>query len=205
MSQVDSKTHPVAPQSKMPEVFAQLDSKITHMMKAVSAALVKDDRGGSGSGAGDSGAASGGVGGGGSGGGVGGSGGGGGDPSPSKDVLDNASVTKILYANIMSAEPDTSPRNVRVTPTKSGDAGIDKRIKMKILLGPEYVSDEEEPDSEEESEGEQEDARDTFVDRTTALGDTGEEAGESRAWERYEDQRNEEKKTPQEGRLTRRT
>lgn len=38
---------------------------------------------------------------------------------------------------------------------------------MKILLGPEYVSDEEEPDSEEESEGEQEDARDTFVDRTT--------------------------------------
>lgn len=38
---------------------------------------------------------------------------------------------------------------------------------MKILLGPEYVSDEEEPDSEEASEGEQEDARDTFVDRTT--------------------------------------
>ncbi|CBN79110.1 Neurofilament triplet L protein, putative [Ectocarpus siliculosus] len=170
MSKVDSKTHPVAPQSKMPEVFAQLDSKITHMMKAVSAALVKDDRGGSGSGAGDSGAASGGGGGGGGGGGVGGSGGGGGDPSSSKDVfskLDNASVTKILYANIMSTEPDTSPRNVRVTPTKSGDAGIEKRIKMKILLGPEYVSDEEEPDSEEESEGEQEDARDTFVDRTT--------------------------------------
>lgn len=38
---------------------------------------------------------------------------------------------------------------------------------MKILLGPEYVSDEAEPDSEEASEGEQEDARDTFVDRTT--------------------------------------
>ncbi|CAM9203014.1 unnamed protein product, partial [Ectocarpus fasciculatus] len=129
MSKVDSKTHPVAPQSKMPEVFAQLDSKITHMMKAVSAALVKDDRGGSGSGAGDSGAANGGGGGGGGGGGVGGSGGGGGDPSSSKDVfskLDNASVTKILYANIMSTEPDTSPRNVRVTPTKSGDAGIEK-------------------------------------------------------------------------------
>lgn len=84
---MDSKTHPVAPQSKMPEVFAQLDSKITHMMKAVSAALVKDDRGGSGSGAGDSGAASGGGGAGGGGGGVGGSGGGGGDPSSSKDVV----------------------------------------------------------------------------------------------------------------------
>lgn len=42
-----------------------------------------------------------------------------------------------------------------------------QRIKMKILLGPEYVSDEEEPDFEEASEGEQEDARDTFVDRTT--------------------------------------
>lgn len=40
---------------------------------------------------------------------------------------------------------------------------------MKILLGPEYVSDEEEPDSEEASEGEQEDARDTFVDRTTVI------------------------------------
>ncbi len=38
---------------------------------------------------------------------------------------------------------------------------------MKILLGPEYVSEEEEADSEEASEGEQEDARDTFVDRTT--------------------------------------
>lgn len=38
---------------------------------------------------------------------------------------------------------------------------------MKILLGPEYVSDEDEPDSEDASEGEQEDARDTFVDRTT--------------------------------------
>lgn len=38
---------------------------------------------------------------------------------------------------------------------------------MKILLGPEYVSDEEEVDSEDASEGEQEDARDTFVDRTT--------------------------------------
>lgn len=38
---------------------------------------------------------------------------------------------------------------------------------MKILLGQEYVSDEDDPDSEEESEGEQEDARDTFVDRTT--------------------------------------
>lgn len=45
LSQVDSKTHPVAPQSKLPEVFAQLDSKLTHMMKAVSAALAKDDRG----------------------------------------------------------------------------------------------------------------------------------------------------------------
>lgn len=42
-----------------------------------------------------------------------------------------------------------------------------QKIKMKILLGPEYVSDEEEADSEEASEGEQEDARDTFVDRTT--------------------------------------
>eukprot|EP00752_Nemacystus_decipiens_P014297 g12717.t1 len=164
MSKVDSKTHPVAPQSKMPEVFAQLDSKITHMMKAVSAALVKDDRGG-GPAAGDSAAGGSGAGG------VGGGGGGGsGDPSPSKDMfskLDNASVTKILYANIMNTEPDTSPRNVRVAPTKGGDAGIEKRIKMKILLGPEYVSDEEEPDSEEASEGEQEDARDTFVDRTT--------------------------------------
>lgn len=38
---------------------------------------------------------------------------------------------------------------------------------MKILLGPEYVSEEEETDSEEASEGEKEDARDTFVDRTT--------------------------------------
>ena len=38
---------------------------------------------------------------------------------------------------------------------------------MKILLGPEYVSDEEDTDSEEASEGEKEDARDTFVDRTT--------------------------------------
>lgn len=38
---------------------------------------------------------------------------------------------------------------------------------MKILLGQEYVSDEEEHDSEEASEGEKEDARDTFVDRIT--------------------------------------
>ena len=38
---------------------------------------------------------------------------------------------------------------------------------MKILLGPEYVSEEEETDSEEASEGEKEDARDTFVDRIT--------------------------------------
>ena len=43
---MDSKTHPVAPQSKLPEVFAQLDAKITHMMKAVSSALFKDDRDG---------------------------------------------------------------------------------------------------------------------------------------------------------------
>lgn len=43
---------------------------------------------------------------------------------------------------------------------------------MKILLGPEYLSDEEdqETDSEEASEGEQEDARDTFVDRITVSG-----------------------------------
>lgn len=46
-------------------------------------------------------------------------------------------------------------------------ASHSQKIKMKILLGPEYVSDEEEADSEEASEGEQEDARDTFVDRTT--------------------------------------
>lgn len=47
-----------------------------------------------------------------------------------------------------------------------------QRIKMKILLGPEYLSDEEdqETDSEEASEGEQEDARDTFVDRITVNG-----------------------------------
>ena len=45
---MDSKTHPVAPQSKLPEVMAQLDSKITHMMKAISSALVKDERGGGG-------------------------------------------------------------------------------------------------------------------------------------------------------------
>lgn len=38
---------------------------------------------------------------------------------------------------------------------------------MKILLGPEYVSDgEDDRDSEEASEEEQEDPRDTFVDRT---------------------------------------
>ncbi len=98
--QVDSKTHPVAPQSKMPEVFAQLDSKITHMMKAVSAALVKDDRGGGG--VGDS--AAGGGGGGGSGGGGSGasaSGGGGvggsGDPSSSKDMASHGhSVVSLL-------------------------------------------------------------------------------------------------------------
>lgn len=42
----------MAPQSKLPEVFAQLDSKITHMMKAVNAALVKDERGGAGGGGG---------------------------------------------------------------------------------------------------------------------------------------------------------
>ena len=60
---MDSKTHPVAPRSKLPEVFAQLDAKITHMMKAVSSALFKDDRdigaaggtgGGDGGGPGDS-------------------------------------------------------------------------------------------------------------------------------------------------------
>ena len=40
-------------------------------------------------------------------------------------------------------------------------------MKMKILLGPEYVSDgEDDRDSEEASEEEQEDPRDTFVDRT---------------------------------------
>ena len=83
LPQVDSKTHPVAPQSKMPEVFAQLDSKITHMMKAVSAALVKDDRGGPA--AGDS--AAGGSGGS-------GGGGGGGDPSPSKDMVRRTHVIK---------------------------------------------------------------------------------------------------------------
>lgn len=42
-----------------------------------------------------------------------------------------------------------------------------QKIKMKILLGQEYLSDDEEPDSEEASDGEKEDARDTFVDRTT--------------------------------------
>ena len=35
--------------------------------------------------------------------------------------LDNARVTKILYQNIMNMEPDTSPRNVRVAPTKPVD------------------------------------------------------------------------------------
>ncbi|CAM9542415.1 unnamed protein product, partial [Choristocarpus tenellus] len=171
--QVDNKTHPVAARSKLPEVFALLDSKVTHMMKAVSAALVKDDR--SATGAGSSGgfagtATSSSVGtslvGGGSG------------ASPagdatSKDMqsqfhkLDNASVNKVLYQNIMSTEPDTSPRNVRVSPHKPKDANLAKRMQMKILLGPEYVSEDEGPDSEENSEEEEEDARDTFVDRTT--------------------------------------
>lgn len=52
VSQVDSKTHLISPQSKLPEVMAQLDSKITHMMKAVNAALVKDERGPGGAGGG---------------------------------------------------------------------------------------------------------------------------------------------------------
>ncbi|CAM9630102.1 unnamed protein product [Laminaria digitata] len=163
MSKVDSKTHPVAPQSKLPEVFAQLDAKITHMMKAVSSALFKDDRDGGGVASTST-----------SSGGSGGDGGGGaaGDPPTSTDMfskLDNARVTKILYQNIMSMEPDTSPRNVRVAPSKAVDnsEGKARQIKMKILLGPEYVSSEEETDSEEASEGEKEDARDTFVDRTT--------------------------------------
>ena len=47
-------------------------------------------------------------------------------PARQFSKLDNASVTKILYANIMNTEPDTSPRNVRVAPTKGGDAGIEK-------------------------------------------------------------------------------
>lgn len=47
-------------------------------------------------------------------------------PARQFSKLDNASVTKILYANIMDTEPDTSPRNVRVAPTKGGDAGIEK-------------------------------------------------------------------------------
>ncbi|CAM9292147.1 unnamed protein product [Scytosiphon promiscuus] len=151
MSKVDSKTHPVAPLSKMPEVFAQLDSKITHMMKAVSAALLFAD---------DVPVAQ------------------YGPPSPPFcnrphrllfSKLDNASVTKILYANIMSTEPDTSPRNIRIICTRPRTCDSARRIKMKILLGPEYLSDEDdqETDSEEASEGEQEDARDTFVDRIT--------------------------------------
>ncbi len=31
-----------------------------------------------------------------------------------------------MYANIMNTSPDTSARNVRVAPTKGGDAGIEK-------------------------------------------------------------------------------
>lgn len=43
-------------------------------------------------------------------------------------------------------------------------------MKMKILLGPEYVSDgEDDRDSEEACEEEQEDPRDTFVDRTAVI------------------------------------
>lgn len=91
---MDSKTHPVAPQSKMPEVFAQLDSKITHMMKAVSAALVKDDRGGGAGGAGDS--AAGGSGGG-------GGGGGGGDSSPSKDMVCRTQKSAMIAAKRVTA------------------------------------------------------------------------------------------------------
>lgn len=60
-----------------------------------------------------------------------------------------------------------TPRHVTSRHLPSRRVTLCQKIKMKILLGSEYISDEAEPDSEEASEGEQEDARDTFVDRTT--------------------------------------
>lgn len=106
--QVDNKTHAVAPQSKLPEVFSQLDSKITHMMKAVSAALVKDDRGGGGGGGSATGGAggAGGVGnsvGGGSGGGGGGTTGGGGEPSSSDDMVCCVLTSQCLHQTAVNA------------------------------------------------------------------------------------------------------
>lgn len=40
--------------------------------------------------------------------------------------LDTTSVTKILYQNMMSTEPDTSARNVRVAPSKAEDVSGEK-------------------------------------------------------------------------------
>lgn len=81
----------MAPHSKLPEVFAQLDSKITHMMKAVSAALVKDDRGAGSGSVGSVGA------GGGSSGAV--------DPSSSNDMVRTTCiaylVNKLVYSTVL--------------------------------------------------------------------------------------------------------
>ena len=48
-------------------------------------------------------------------------------------TLDNARVTKILYQNIMSMEPDTSPRNVRVAPSKPVDNSEGKVRRFGVL------------------------------------------------------------------------
>ncbi|CAM9265222.1 unnamed protein product [Phaeothamnion confervicola] len=141
MSRIDNKPHPTASNEKLPEVFAQLDAKISQMMKAVNAALIKEDRGPAG-GAPGAGAS---------------------DGKDSFSKIDSANVNKVLYHNMMATELDTSARNVRVAPARPDDSDKSKR---KILLGPEYISDNEASDGDRPA-GAADELRDPFVDRAT--------------------------------------
>jgi hypothetical protein len=119
LTKVDNRTHETAPNNdKLPESFAQLDTKVTQMMKAVNAALIKDkDSRDSGPGM-----------------------------APALDV---SNINKVLYRSLMSAEPDTSLRNVRVAPRDNED---ERKMKRKALLGVDYQSDDDKDPALSESD-----------------------------------------------------
>ncbi|CAM9811109.1 unnamed protein product, partial [Chrysoparadoxa australica] len=121
MSKVDNKTHSTVSNEKLPEMFSQLDSKISQMMKAVNAALLKDDRGDKASDGRAKDGSSGGP----------------------KFSLESINVNRVLYHNMMAVEPDTSTRNMRIKAHQSEEG---EKYKRKILLGQEYISDGEEED-----------------------------------------------------------
>lgn len=157
LSKVDNRTHAVATDDKLPEMFAQLDTKVSQMVKAVNAAVIKDDRAGgtntkskntntnTGGSQGNNTAA--------------------GTSTSTNGKFDGANVSRILYQNIMTTEPDMTPRNVRVTPRPVEEAGKDKK---KILLGHDYESDDEDKtEIEDYNDRSIDDHQEPFVDRAT--------------------------------------